>query len=333
MNKRILSALLALTLVFALVGMTPALAADKPITFKLAMVDNEQSNYYKGAQAIAASVEEATEGKIKIDVVAGGTLGGEADTLDMAIQGDLAIASAANSVLANYIPEMAILDQAFLWDSQDQANYAVQNELGALINEKAEALGIHVIGYMESGFRDVFSKKPIQSIDDFKGVKIRTMQNKGQLAAFTSFGANPVALAAGEQFTALQQGTIDACENAVSNCWVNKFYEAGVNSVTNTHHSFVYIPLCMSDNAWNQIPDDLKETFVEAVWAGCEQQWQFLNEANEEAVELLKGVGVSFYDIDLDSLKEAYAAKVEADGTTYDEAWVAAVEAARAAVK
>ena len=222
---------------------------------------------------------------------------------------------------------------AFLWDSQDQANYAVQNELGALINEKAEALGIHVIGYMESGFRDVFSKKPIQSIDDFKGVKIRTMQNKGQLAAFTSFGANPVALAAGEQFTALQQGTIDACENAVSNCWVNKFYEAGVNSVTNTHHSFVYIPLCMSDNAWNQIPDDLKETFVEAVWAGCEQQWQFLNEANEEAVELLKGVGVSFYDIDLDSLKEAYAAKVEADGTTYDEAWVAAVEAARAAVK
>lgn len=333
MNKRILSALLALTLVFALAGMTPALAADKPITFKLAMVDNEQSNYYKGAQAIAASVEEATEGKIQIDVVAGGTLGGEADTLDMAIQGDLAIASAANSVLANYIPEMAILDQAFLWDSQDQANYAVQNELGALINEKAEALGIHVIGYMESGFRDVFSKKPIQSIDDFKGVKIRTMQNKGQLAAFTSFGANPVALAAGEQFTALQQGTIDACENAVSNCWVNKFYEAGVNSVTTTHHSFVYIPLCMSDNAWNQIPDDLKETFVDAVWAGCEQQWQFLNEANEEAIELLKGVGVSFYEIDIDSLKEAYAAKVEADGTTYDEAWVAAVDAARAAVK
>ena len=333
MNKRILSALLALTLVFALAGMTPALAADKPITFKLAMVDNEQSNYYKGAQAIAASVEEATEGKIKIDVVAGGTLGGEADTLDMAIQGDLAIASAANSVLANYIPEMAILDQAFLWDSQDQANYAVQNELGALINEKAEALGIHVIGYMESGFRDVFSKKPIQSIDDFKGVKIRTMQNKGQLAAFTSFGANPVALAAGEQFTALQQGTIDACENAVSNCWVNKFYEAGVNSVTTTHHSFVYIPLCMSDNAWNQIPDDLKETFVDAVWAGCEQQWQFLNEANEEAIELLKGVGVSVYEIDIDSLKEAYAAKVEADGTTYDEAWVAAVDAARAAVK
>lgn len=182
----------------------------------------------------------------------------------MAIQGDLDIASCANAVLANYIPEMSILDQAFLWDSQDQANYAVRNELGDLIQEKANAQGIHVIGYMESGFRDVFSKKPIQTMADFNGVKIRTMQNDGQLLAFTSFGANPVALAAGDQFTALQQNTIDACENAVSNCWVNKFYEAGVTSVTKTHHCFVYIPLCMSDNAWNKIPDDMKDTFVEA---------------------------------------------------------------------
>lgn len=85
------------------------------------MVDNEQSNYYKGAQAIADSVNEATNGQFQIKVVAGGTLGGESDTLDMAIQGDLDIASCANSVLANYIPEMSILDQAFLWDSQDQA--------------------------------------------------------------------------------------------------------------------------------------------------------------------------------------------------------------------
>ncbi len=311
---------------------TPAASADA-ITFTFSMVDNEQSNYYKGAQAIAEEVSKATDGKIAINVKAGGTLGGEADTLDMAIQGDLDIATCANSVLANYIPEMSVLDQAFLWDSQDQANYAVTHELGDLIAEKAEAQGIHVIGYMESGFRDVFSKKPIQSMADFNGVKIRTMQNDGQLQAFTSFGANPVALAAGEQFTALQQGTIDACENAVSNCWVNKFYEAGVTSVTNTHHSFVYIPICMSDNAWNKIPDDLKTTFTDAVAKGCERQWQFLNEANQEAIGQLEGVGVSFYDIDIPALREAYHAKQEADGTKYDDAWAAAVEAARSAVK
>lgn len=307
-------------------------ASEDSINFTMAMVDNTSSNYYEGAMKIAECVEKATDGKITITVQAGGTLGGESDTLDMAIQGDLDISSCANSVLANYIPEMNILDQAFLWDSADQANYAVQNELGDLIQEKANAQGIHVIGYMESGFRDVFAKKPIQSMADFKGVKIRVMQNEGQLAAFTSFGANPIALSASEQFTALQQGTIDACENAVSNCWINKFYEAGVNSVINTKHCFVYIPLCMSDNAWNRIPEDLRDTFVEAVWEGCEAQWQYLEAANEEAKGSLEGAGVTFYDIDTEEMKAAYEAEQQKNGVTYDAAWTAAVDAAKAAV-
>lgn len=310
-----------------------AASTGEPINFTMAMVDNTSSNYYQGAMKIAECVEKATDGRITITVQAGGTLGGEGDTLDMAIQGDLDIASCANSVLANYIPEMSILDQAFLWDSADQANYAVQNELGSLIQEKANAQGIHVIGYMESGFRDVFSKKPIQSMADFKGVKIRVMQNEGQLMAFTSFGANPIALSASEQFTALQQGTIDACENAVSNCWINKFYEAGVNSVINTQHCFVYIPLCMSDSAWNKIPEDLRDTFVEAVGEGCKAQWQYLDEANEEAKTNLEGVGVTFYDIDTDEMKNAYMAAQQKNQVTYDPDWTAAVDAAKAAVK
>lgn len=301
------------------------------LNFTLAMVDSTTSNYYKGAKAIAQKVSEATEGKINLTIQAGATLGGEADTLDMAIQGDLDIASCANSVLANYIPELNVLDQAFLWDNADQANYAIEHELGDLIQEKANEKGLHVIGYMEAGFRDIFSKKPIETMADFNGLKIRVMQNEGQLLAFTSFGANPVAISSSEQFTALQQGTIDACENAVTNCWVNKFYEAGVNSVINTKHCFVYIPLCMSDSAWNQIPDDLKDRFVSAVWEGCKEQWKYLDEANEEAVTNLTKEGINFYDVDITELKAAYAKKRTESNVTYDDAWVAAVDAAKAA--
>ena len=112
-------------------------ASADAINFTMAMVDNNSSNYYKGAEKIAECVEKATDGKITLTIQAGGTLGGESDTLDMAVQGDLDIASCANSVLANYIPEMSILDQAFLWDSADQANYAVTHELGDLIQTKA----------------------------------------------------------------------------------------------------------------------------------------------------------------------------------------------------
>lgn len=299
------------------------------INFTMAMADSSTSNYCKGAEKVAECVEAATGGRITIKVIAGGTLGNEGDTLDMLVMDDLEMATCANSVLTNYIPEMKILDQAFLWDTAEQANYAVTHELGDLIQAKANELGFHIAGYLEAGFRDVFSTRPVESMADFKGLKIRVMQNEGQLTAFTAFGANPVALAASEQFTALQQGTIDACENAVTNCWVNKYYEAGVDSITNTHHCFVYIPICMSNRAWNSIPEDLQEVFLQAVAEGCEAQWGYLNDANTEAKVNLEKAGVTFYDIDIDELRQAAQA---ANTATYDPEWVAAIEAAKAAV-
>ena len=305
----------------------------EPITLIMGMTDGEQTNYYRGAMAIVEEVKKATNGKIIIDVKAGGTLGSETDELDMVIQGDLDIAACSSSVVSNYIPELAILDQAFLWDSQEQANYAIQHELGELLQQRAQEIGFHVIGSFEAGYRDVFSTRPVKTISDFKGLKIRTMQSKGQLQAFIAFGANPVALSFGEQFSALQQGTIDACENALVNCWDNKYYEAGVNSIIKTNHCFLFMPLCMSENAYNRIPENLREKFVKAVWAGCSQQWQYLNEANADALAKLEQVGVTLYEVDLDELKTAYKEQQKKDGTTYDMKWVDAVNAAKTAIK
>jgi len=70
-------------------------------------------------------------------------------------------------VLTNFIPEMGILDQAYLWKNADEAHAAVDGKLGDLIKEKAEALGLHIIGFEESGFRNTFSTKPIQTMADY----------------------------------------------------------------------------------------------------------------------------------------------------------------------
>ncbi|MGI6069394.1 MAG: TRAP transporter substrate-binding protein [Blautia sp.] len=302
------------------------------ITFQIGFVDPDNSPYARGGQAVAEAVEKATDGKIKINVVAGGALGGERDMLELAMGNNLDIATVANSVLTNFIPEMAILDQAYLWDNIEQAHAAVDGPVGDLIEAAAEKQGFHVIGYMESGFRNVFSKDPIESIDDFKGVTIRTMENKYHQAAFTSFGAMPVAMAAGDQFTALQQGTIDACENAICNCWNNGFYEVTKN-ITRSNHAFVYIMLCMSDAAWNKIPEDMRDTFLAAVQEGCNTERQYLVEENEEAEKKLEGEGVTFHDIDTAALKAAYEAEAQKQGFTFDAAWEKAVEDAKASVK
>ena len=326
--RKILMTIMLISLAFIVTSCGKNTNENKVIKLNLSINYNESSNYYKGAMKIAEEVREATNGKIEINTFAGGSLGGEREVIEFALSGDLDIGSAANSVLTNFIPEMSILDQAFLWENAEQAHAAVDGKIGKLIDEKAKELGVHVIGYMESGFRNVFSKRKIEKIEDFKGLKIRTMQNEYHMTAFESFGAMPTSMAGSEQFTALQQGTIDAVENAVSNCLSNGFYEL-TKDITYTNHAFVYIVLCMSDKAWNQIPEELREPFLQAVKRGCAAQRKYLVEANEEAEKILaQKYGVKFHKIDNKMLKETYLKISKQKGYIFDPVWQAAVDEA-----
>ena len=321
--------LMALTLAaVSLSGCSGKASDDEVIHFKMAVADADSSAQAEGARKIAEEVEKATDGRIQIEVLAGGTLGGERDTVELAMLGGVDIVTCANSVLTQWIPEMSILDQAYLFTNEDQAHGAVDGPVGTLIEREAlKKLDLHVIGYMESGYRNVFSKDPINTIEDFKGIKIRTMQNPYHMAAFESFGAIPTAMAASEQFTALQQGTIDACESAVSNCLNNGFYEVTKN-ITYSNHAFVYIVVSMSDHAWERIPEELRPAFMEAVERGYNQERQLLKQANEEATVILKEKGVEFHDIDVESLQKAYQELASSKGFHFDPEWQAAVDQA-----
>ena len=161
-------------------------------TFTMYFVDPESSPYVEGGRKIAELVQDATDGKIRIDVI-GGSEAGERELVEQAMDQKLDIVTCANSVLTNYIPQMNILDQAYLWENEDQAHAAVDGKLGEMIRERAERLGLHVIGFEESGFRNTFTMIPVEQVEDFSKITIRTMENKYHKAAFEAFGADPIA--------------------------------------------------------------------------------------------------------------------------------------------
>lgn len=285
-----------------------AMAAEPVATFKFGFVDPETSMYAQGGKALAAEVEKATGGKIKVDVYAGAQLGNERDMYEGSQIGSIDMCSVVNVVLSNFIPAMKVLDQPFLFDSVEQAHKVIDGKLGDLINAEAEKQGVHIIGWFESGFRDVFANKPITKIDDFKGFKIRTMENDMQIACFNALGAIATPMAASEQFTALQQRTIDGCENAIANMLTNRYYEV-IKNVTPTKHLYTFIAIGMSDRAWNRIPADLRPAFMEGVKKGVAIQRKMLLDGNALAIkELQEKHGVAFHDIDLAAVrKQVYA--------------------------
>lgn len=323
--KKLLSAVLVASFILSFAG---SVMAAEPVKLKLGINDPDSSNYYKGAQAIASEVKKATKGRVEIQVFPSGQLGNERELVEGAMMGTVDMWSAANSVLANFIPQMKVLDIAFLWDNAKQANACVDGELGNMVAAECEKkLHIKLLGWMESGFRDVFSTRPVKEVKDFKGLKIRTMQNEYHMAAFNSFGAIATPMAYNDVLPALQQGTIDAAENAISNCLASGYYEV-TRHITRSQHAFVYIPVGISMPAWNRIPADLRAPFAKAVAKGCKMQRTYLVEANNDATKKLKKLGVKIYDIDRAQLQKLYAPKKAEFFKKMDPKYVALVEKA-----
>ena len=296
-----------------------AQAADT-INMKLGFVDQANSSYAMGGKVFADELAKLTDGKLKVQLICGGTLGGEREMYEGAQMGTMDMITVVNTVLSQFIPELTILDQLFLFDNEAQAHAAVDGKLGELIAKKAEEQGVHIIGALESGFRDTFSKNPIKTPEDFNGMKIRTMENKMQITAFNALGAIATPMAATEQYTALQQGTIDGCENAVGNMLINRYYEV-IKNVTNTHHQFTYIFVGVSDRTWKKIPDEFKPKVYEAMKTAVAWQRNNLKEVNENAKKELIAKGVSFFDIDRQALKDKARAEQQKMLTAIPKEW------------
>ena len=308
-----------------------AQAADT-INMKLGFVDQANSSYAMGGKVFADELAKLTDGKLKVQLICGGTLGGEREMYEGAQMGTMDMITVVNTVLSQFIPELTILDQLFLFDNEAQAHAAVDGKLGELIAKKAEEQGVHIIGALESGFRDTFSKNPIKTPEDFNGMKIRTMENKLQITTFNALGAIATPMPATEQYTALQQGTIDGCENAVGNMLINRYYEV-IKNVTNTHHQFTYIFVGVSDRTWKKIPDEFKPKVYEAMKTAVAWQRNNLKEINDNARAELVKKGVSFYDIDREALKAKAVPELQKLASNVPQEWVDAYKEAVASAK
>lgn len=297
------------------------------ITLKMGFVDPEGSVYVLSGHKLAEYVAEETGGKINIEIYSGAQLGSERDMYEGCQIGTIDICTVVNPVMSNFIPEMGILDQMFLFDTVEQAHKVIDGKLGQLIAEKARVQGVHLVGWIEAGFRNIFSRRPIASLDDFKGFKLRTMENPLQVASFNALGAIATPMASGEIFTALQQGTIDGNEAPLSNMLTNRWWEVEKN-ITNSNHLYAFIAICVSDNAWNSIPADLKPAFQRAIDRGVAYQRNLLLETNKKAVEELKALGCTFHEIDRDLLRETVAPVAKEYSKRFNKEWLAVLEAA-----
>ena len=197
----------------------------KPVIIKAHFTNNPGEPQIVAGELFKKIVEEKTNGDIKVEIYPNNQLGESNSVLEGIQLGTIEMAQVTGPMLS-FVPELIVFELPFLFRDRDHMYAVMDSEIGKSLNSSFEKKGFHSLGYGDVGLRHILTvDKEIKSIDDLKGLKIRTMGNPAHLAAFKAFGANPLPMAYGELYTALEQKVIDGAEAANINYESKKFYE------------------------------------------------------------------------------------------------------------
>lgn len=261
MNRRTLlaSALTALTLMLP----QGASAEIKDRTLRFAFVNKEGHPQELGAAKFKELVETASGGKIKVTLFAGGQLGGDVQMISALQGGNIVDMTVMNAgILANINPEFGLFDLPFMFDSGEQADKVVDGAFGTKMNTLIEDKGLHSLGYFELGFRNVTnSVKPITSVEDLAGMKLRVVQAPIYIDLFTALGANPTPMPFAEVYNALEQKVVDGQENPVSTINSAKLFEVQ-KYLTFTRHTYNPQIVLIGKTVWDTM-DAEEQTLIQ----------------------------------------------------------------------
>lgn len=312
MKNRILSILLIIACTASTMTGCALLEKEKKpdangvLTLKIAHDSAETVPVAIGLAKFEELVEEKTDGKIQVEVYNNGQLGSTSDYVVNTQLGTLDMAVVNQSVMSSYVDDVAAVDIPYLIENYDHADRVFEGETGDYYaKEIQDLMGTHVLDIWEVGFRELTnSDHPVNSIEDVKGLKIRTMDNKIHQAFWKSLGADPVPMSWNEAYTAMQQKAIDGQENPLSIILGNNVAEVN-KELALTDHVYSSIFFLISDNAWNALTDEQRQIFSEcAKEAGvCEREEQRNQE--KDALDKLEALGMKVTEPDKTAFIEA----------------------------
>ena len=204
--------------------------------------------------------------------------------------------------MPNFVPEARILDIPFLFRDKAHARAVLDGSIGQDMLAKFEPKGFKALAWGENGVRHMTnSKRAVNTPDDLKGLKLRTMENPVHIAAYKGFGIVPTPMAFPEVFTALQQGTVDGQENPLSVIMASKFDQVQKHLSLTGH---VYSPgiFLMSKAAFDKLSAADKTAFIESAKEGAKANRARDDEDDAKGVADLKSKGMSVVE-NLDKAK------------------------------
>ena len=280
---------------------------EQRYAYPLATASPEDTVTQIYAEKFAEEVDRLSDGSIKIQVYANSTLGGDRELLESCKDGDIPFVVQNTAPQVTFMPDLAIFDVPCAFENLDECREVLDDpEFSTLIRSVYEKGGYQLLGVADQGFRIMSTNKPVKGIGDFKGQKIRTMENPFHLAFWKSIGANPTPMSFAEVYIGLQQHTIDAQENPYEVIVSNRLYEQQ-DYVVETNHLPHLITLIMNDEFFKGMSEENQRILREAAATATEYARQASDDRIADRVKTIEDSGTQILKID----EETYKAIVE----------------------
>lgn len=291
---------------------TSAVAAD--ITMNVGFGAPEESLYGRFGKIFEAKAEEYTNGAIDVKLRCCNQISSEDEAFKAMQLGTVdGFFITANNVSPHW-PLMDVTVLPYIFQNSDHLARVLDGDVGQFMKDKLQQdTSVHMLAFGPALYRDFYnSVRPVNTMADMEGLKIRVPKNEVMIATFEAFGANPVPLAWSETPTALQTGTVDGGDNGTSFIRDMKFFEFEPHLVI-LEHFVSFAPLFASDNFMKKLSDEQREQIMRAANdAGAEFAAQVATETEEVRQWLVDEGGMARTDPDKTAFVEA-AKGVQAD--------------------
>lgn len=268
----------------------PALA-QAPIVIKFSHVVANNTPKGNAADYFKKKAEELTKGRVRVEVYANSTLYKDKEEMEALQLG--AVQMLAPS-LAKFGPlgvkEFEVFDLPYIFTGYDDLHKVTQGPMGRKLLGKLEAKGVKGLAYWDNGFKSFSANKPLKTLADFKGAKMRIQSSKVLEAQMRSVGSIPQVLAFSEVYRALQTGVVDGTENPISNLYTQKMHEVQKH-LTLSDHGYLGYAVISNKKFWDGLPADIRKQLDDAMDQSTRYANQIAMVENEQALQAVRKSG------------------------------------------
>ena len=273
--------------------------------FRSADVHPEDYPTVMAVKYMSDIISKKTGGKHSIKVYTGNALGGEKDTIEQTKIGALDLVRINVAPMNNICPETMVPTMPFLFRSKEHMRKVLDGPVGDEILKACAAQGFVGLAFYDSGSRSLYTvKKPVKSLADAKGLKIRVQQSDLWVSLLQAMGANATPMPYGEVYTALKTGLVDGAENNWPSYDTSKHHEVA-KFYSQTEHSMAPEMLLMSKKIWDTLTPDEQKIFQAAAKESVPYMRKLWDEKEKKSYDVVVKAGAQVIEVDKKSFQDA----------------------------